>query len=133
MYDLMCDPYASPLRGRAVELEGEIIGKAMAGSKVGEDLTMKDRSGGLVMLNYESLFWIFGNLFFGLGKAGRMVGQQATARGWFRRSVFQFVDLADMSLDDGQTVSSYTRFWGIAGGVVVFGIGCVMALLGLLV
>ena len=133
MYDLMCDPYASPLRGRAVELEGEIIGKAMAGSKVGEDLTMKDRSGGLVMLNYESLFWVFGNLFFGFSKAKNMIGQQATARGWFRRSVYQFVDLSDMTLDGGETISSYTRFWGIAGGVPVFLIGCVLALLGLAV
>ena len=133
MYDLMCDPYASPLRGRAVELEGEIIGKAMAGSKVGEDLTMKDRSGGLVMLNYESLFWIFGNLFFGFSKAKAIIGQQATARGWFRRSVFQFVDLADMTTEDGQNISSYTRFWGIAGGVVVMGVGCVLALVGLVV
>jgi Zn-dependent protease with chaperone function len=133
MYDLMCDPYASPLRGQAVELEGEIIGKAMAGSKVGEDLTMKDRSGGLVMLNYESLFWIFGNLFFGFGKAGRIIGQQATARGWFRRSVFQFVDLADLTTADGENISSYTRFWGIAGGAVVMAVGSVLALAGLLI
>ena len=132
MYDLMCDPYASPLRGRPVELEGEIIGKAMAGSKVGEDLTMKDRSGGLVMLNYESLFWIIGNLFFGIAKAQSMVGQQATARGWFRRSVFQFVDLADMELESGQKVNSYTRFWGIAGGGVVMLVGLVFGLLALI-
>ena len=125
MYELMCDPYASPLRGRPVELEGEIIGKAMAGSKVGEDMTMLDRSGGLIMLNYESMLSFIGNIFFGLGKAKRAVGQKATARGWFRRSVFQFVDLSQMQLEDGTTVSSWTRFWGISGGVVVFVIGII--------
>jgi len=133
MYELMCDPYASPLRGRPVQLEGEIIGKAMAGSKIGEDLTMKDRSGGLVMLNYESLFWIFGNLFFGMGKAKAAIGQQAVARGWFRRSVYQFVDLSDLVLEDGKTIGSYTRFWGIAGGFVVLLGGMVLGAVALVV
>ncbi len=133
MYELMCDPYASPMRGQAVELEGEIIGKAAAGSKIGEDLTMKDRSGGLVMLNYESMLSWLGNLFFGMGKAKRAIGQQATARGWFRRSVYQLVDLAELQLADGTHIPSWTRFWGIAGGVVVLGIGLITTAMGFLV
>ncbi len=122
MYELMCDPYASPLRGRPVELEGEIIGKAAAGSTVGEDLTMKDRSGGLVMLNYEHWFPLLGNFFFGFGKAGRLFGQSGTATGWFRRSVFQFVDLHELKVG-GDTIGSYTRFWGVSLGFVMIGVG----------
>jgi Zn-dependent protease with chaperone function len=124
MYELMSDPYASPLRGRPVQLDGSIIGKAQAGAYFGEDVTMKDRSGGLVNLNYESLIPFLGNLLFAFRGAKQAQGSRATARGWFRRSVHQFVDLADMDVD-GKTVRSWTRFWGIFGGVVVTGIGLV--------
>lgn len=132
MYELMCDPYASPLRGRPVELEGEIVGKAAAGSMVGEDLTMKDRSGGLVMLNYEHWLPLFGNLYFGFSKAGTMFGQTGTATGWFRRSVFQFVDLHELRVGENQ-IGSYTRFWGMSAGFVVGAVGVVVLVLGMLV
>lgn len=46
------------------------------------------------------------------------------ARGWFRRSIHQFVDLSDMEVD-GQQIGSWTRFWGICGGLVVGAIGLV--------
>ncbi len=133
MYELMCDPYASPLRGRPVQLEGEVIGKAQAGAYFGEDVTLKDRSGGLVNLNYESLIPFFGNLFFAFGKAKSAVGGQTVARGWFRRSVHQFVDLSDMEVD-GVAISSWTRFWGICGGfvVVMFGFMAIVPWVGLL-
>ncbi len=124
MYELMSDPYASPLKGRPVQLDGTIIGKAQAGAYFGEDVTMKDRSGGLVNLNYESLIPLLGNLFFAFRGAKQAQGSRATARGWFRRSVHQFVDLADMEVD-GKNVRSWTRFWGIFGGLLVTGIGLV--------
>ena len=132
MYELMCDPYASPLRGRPVRLEGTVVGKAVAGSMVGEDLTMKDRSGGLVMLNFEHWLPLFGNLWFGFGRASRTFGQSVTATGWFRRSVFQFVDLAELRLGDGDTVASYTRFWGLFLGVPVGALGLLLLVVGLL-
>jgi hypothetical protein len=120
LYELMCDPYASPLRGRPVQLEGTIIGKAQAGAWLGEDVAMKDRSGGLVNLDYESLIPFFGNIFFAFGGAARSIGRGVVARGWFRRSIFQFVDLAEMEVE-GERVRSWTRFWGILWGVLL---GC---------
>ena len=35
--ELMSDPYASPVRGRLVYLEGKVIGRVQAGSPIGED------------------------------------------------------------------------------------------------
>jgi len=52
--DLMSDPYASPLKGRPVMLEGTVIGRAAAGGKLTEDVMIEDRQGGLMMINYES-------------------------------------------------------------------------------
>lgn len=116
VFKLMQDPYANPLRGRYVEIEGKVIGKADAGSYFGEDVTMQDKSGCLIYLNYESIIPILGNLFFGLGRARKMIGQDSRAIGWFRRSTFQVVDLDKVEVS-GQTIRSYTRFWGIILGV----------------
>ncbi len=69
VFKLMQDPYANPLRGRYVEIEGKVIGKADAGSYLGEDVTMQDKSGCLIYLNYESIIPLLGNLFFGFRQA----------------------------------------------------------------
>jgi hypothetical protein len=116
VFKLMQDPYANPLRGRYVQVEGKVIGKADAGSYFGEDVTMQDKSGCLIYLNYEALVPVLGNLFFGLGKAQKMIGADSRAVGWFRRSTFQVIDLDKVDVL-GQTIKSYTRFWGIIMGV----------------
>ncbi len=116
VFELMQDPYANPLTGRYVELEGNIIGKADAGSYLGEDIKMQDRSGCLIYLNYESIIPLVGNIIFGLGNAARMIGKNCRAVGWFRRSTFQVVDL-DIVEIDGDTIRSYTKFWGVVTGL----------------
>ncbi|MBI2892560.1 MAG: M48 family metalloprotease [Deltaproteobacteria bacterium] len=127
--DLMSDPYASPLRGRPVVLEGRVIGKADAGGRFGEDMEMEDRGGGLIMLNYESPVPILGNIFFGAGKANRLIGQDVRVLGWFRRSVFHVVDLKRLEAE-GMRVSSYTRFWGIFAAVLLVIAGAALAAVG---
>jgi Zn-dependent protease with chaperone function len=122
--ELMKDPYANPLRGRYVELEGSIIGKADAGSYLGEDLKMRDRSDCLITLNYESIVPVLGDFYFGLVKATKIIGQHVVASGWFRRSTYQVVDLDSLRVND-QKIRSYTRFWGIILGlfIVLIGVG----------
>jgi Zn-dependent protease with chaperone function len=68
-FELLEDIYANPLKGRYVKLTGTVIGKGAAGSSLGEDVQMQDRSGVLVYLNYESWIPLFGNLIFGMTKA----------------------------------------------------------------
>ncbi|UBF29219.1 M48 family metalloprotease [Kovacikia minuta CCNUW1] len=57
---LMSDPYASPLRGRAVKLDGQVIGRGDAGYKFGSDLKMQDPTG-VIYLRYASRFGPLGN------------------------------------------------------------------------
>ena len=121
--DLMMDPYASPLRGKPVLLQGSLIGRADAGSSFGEDMMMEDQGGGLMMLNYEHWLPLFGNAWFGYKTVQALVGQPVQARGWFRRGVSQQVDLDEMITAHGETVSSYTAFWGRFGGVAAFTLG----------
>lgn len=51
------------------------------GGYMGEDVKMQDKSDCLIYLNYESIVPVLGNIFFGLGKAKKMIGQNAKATG----------------------------------------------------
>ncbi len=123
--ELMMDPYASPLRGRPVAVQGTLIGRADAGSYISEDMMMEDPQGGLMTLNYEHWLPLFGNAWFGWKTVSRLVGQPFQATGWFRRGVGQQIDLDELRTQ-GEGVSSYTAFWGRAGGVVVSLLGLVI-------
>lgn len=125
--ELMMDPYASPLKGRPVMTQGAIVGRADAGSRFSEDMMMEDVGGGLISLNYESPIPLFGNTWFGWKKLQPLIGQQVQATGWFRRGIGQQIDLSEMRTAGGETVSSYTGFWGRAGGVAIFVLGLLIS------
>jgi hypothetical protein len=124
--ELMSDPYASPLRGRPVVLDGVVTGRASAGNKLGEDFMITDRSSGLMMINYESPLGGLGNWWFAIRRVGGLMNQNVRVLGWFRRGMSQQVDLKRLRAQDGSSVSSWTGFWGKCGGVVVLVIGLVL-------
>jgi len=128
--ELMSDPYASPLKGRPVVLDGTVTGRADAGNRIGEDFTILDTSGGLMMINYESPFGKLGNFWFALRRVGTLMNQRVQVLGWFRRSISQQVDLKDLQTSDGKHVASFTGFWGKASGVIVLLIGLGLAVAG---
>jgi Zn-dependent protease with chaperone function len=127
--DLMSDPYASPLRGRPVRLGGLIVGRADAGNRIGEDFVLEDQGGGLMPINYESMFGFLGNWYFSAKKLNNLLRQPVEVVGWFRRGITHQVDLDRMQSGTGPT-ASYTAFWGRLGGVVVMllGLGGAVAL-----
>jgi Zn-dependent protease with chaperone function len=119
---LMSDPYASPLRGKPVKLQGELIGRGDAGSKVGSDLKLKDRVG-MIYLHYSSRFGPIGNALFGYTQVKNLLGEQVNATGWFRRGVMPWIDLALLQTSSGRRVDSYHRFWTVilGSGAVILG------------
>ena len=125
--DLMSDPYASPLKGKPVIVDGVIIGRAAAGSFFGEDMVIHDSSGGLITLNYESPVPIFGNLFFGYRRTRDMINQKIKATGWFRRKVSQLIDLKTIETSD-RSFRSYTRFWSLVLGIIITVVGIAVAM-----
>jgi hypothetical protein len=130
--DLMSDPYASPLRGRPVVLEGTVIGRAAAGGKLTEDVMIEDRQGGLMVINYESPLGFLGNWWFATRRVGRLMQQQVRVLGWFRRGVSQLVDLKSLHTQTGELVNSWTAFWGKCGGILVLLVGIVVGTIGAL-
>ncbi|HEX4336444.1 MAG TPA: M48 family metalloprotease [Polyangiaceae bacterium] len=125
--ELMCDPYASPLRGRPVTLQGAIIGRADAGNRIGEDFVLEDQGGGLMPINYESPLGFLGNWWFASRKLTKLVNDRVQVIGWFRRGLTQQVDLERMHTNVAGEVSSYTAFWGKVGGIFVLVAGLGLA------
>lgn len=118
---LMSDPYASPLRGQPVKLTGELIGRGQAGYAFGSDLKFQDSSG-MIFLRYASALGPVGNLWFGLTKAKRLINQQGSAVGWFRRGIAPYVDLFQFAPEQEPVVRGYHRLWSFLaaiGGIVL--------------
>ncbi len=107
---LMSDPYASPLRGRAVKLAGEVIGRGDAGYKFGSDLKMQDPTG-MIYLRYTSRFGPLGNFLFGMGQANSFMNREVEVVGWFRRGIMPWIDMVKMDCPSKWTVTSHPRFW----------------------
>lgn len=120
---LMCDPYASPLRGRFVQLQGQVIGRGNAGYKLGSELKFQDRTG-YILLRFKSRFGALGNLLFG-AKANRLIGAQGVAIGWFRRGITPWMDLFKLKLENDMVVNSYPRFWNLVIGFGMIILGCI--------
>lgn len=121
VFELMCNPYASPVRGEPCELEGKIVGRADAGNKLSASMTMQDESRSIINLNYVSIFGMIGNLFFSW-KVDSLISNEARANGWFRRSVAPIIDLKDMYIS-ANNIRSYPHIWGYIGGLLLIIIG----------
>ena len=123
---LMSDPYASPLRGQPVKLEGQLIGRGDAGYKFGSDLKLQDRSG-MIFLRYSSRFGPIGNFLFGARQVKKLLGSNGGALGWFRRGVAPWMDLVRFT-SSGKVIESYHRFWSflLSGILIVLGLFLIM-------
>ena len=119
---LMSDPYASPLRGKPVKLQGELIGRGDAGYEFGSDLKIQDRTG-MIYLHYASRFGPIGNLLFGMNRVKNLLGAQVGVTGWFRRGVAPWVDMTQLVAESGTTVNSFHRLWSfiLAGAAILLG------------
>ena len=116
---LMSDPYASPLRGKPVKLEGELIGRGDAGYQFGSDLQFQDHTG-MIYLHYASRFGPIGNFLFGMNRVKNLLGAKVGVTGWFRRGVAPWVDLTQLTTASGTTVKSFHRLWSfVLGGATI--------------
>lgn len=125
----MRNPYASPLRGKAVQLQGTAVGRGVPGFVFGEDMMYQDKSG-LIFMDYHSAFSFIGNLFFALKKVKKMLGQPSVATGWFYRSMASFLVLRRLDVSgQPKPVRSWRREWSFAWAILVVVIGVFVGIL----
>ncbi len=115
--ECMADVYASPVRGRPVQLDGKAIGRGQAGYIFGEDMMFRDKSG-IIYLNYESGLPLIGNLIFAWKRLEGILNRQATASGWFLRGATHHLELHRYNAE-GTTIKSYVRLWFMVGTMLI--------------
>lgn len=121
--ELMSDLYASPVRGRPVELQGELIGRGVPGLIFSEDLVMQDKTG-LMYLDFQHIIPLFGDLFFGFFKVPELIGKKARISGWFRRGMSSVVGLREM--ETTKLYRSHVKTWGIVFGILFLLVGIIL-------
>lgn len=121
--ELMSDVYASPVRGRNVVLDGELIGRGQAGYVFSEDMMFKDETG-LMYLKYHRWF-PFGNLLFAMTKVEELIGNRVRVDGWFLRGTFPWIGLQRL-FHDGDTYKSDVRFTSILSGAAMIALAAVI-------
>ncbi|MDJ0683034.1 MAG: peptidase M48, partial [Xenococcaceae cyanobacterium MO_167.B52] len=126
--ELMSDPYASPLRGKPVKLQGNLIGRGQAGYKFGSDFKIQDLTG-MLYLRYSSRFGPIGNFLFGMSRVQNLIGSQVNSQGWFRRGIMPWMDLVNLETTDGTVVNSYHRFWSFLFGFGAIFVGLFLGLM----
>ena len=118
--ELLGDVYASPVKGRYVELKGKIIGRGIPGLIIGEDMMLQDPTG-LIFLNYEGLIPGLGNLIFAVRRVNKLIGKDVKVRGWFLRGATPRIELDEIVvMKEGRRIKSYVRFWAIGIGIIFF-------------
>lgn len=124
IFHLMCDPYASPLRGSPIYLRGKLIAQGDAGAKFGSDLKIQDQTG-LISAPYTSRFGPLGNFFLDGRKVENLIGVDVSLVGWFRRGIAPWLDWQEITSQYGQ-INSYPRFWSLIVGISAIMIGFVL-------
>ncbi len=106
---LMSDPAASPVRGRAVRLDGKAIGRVAAGFVAGEDVIFQDRTG-LMAVDFRSMLGVIGNLFAGWKRVPQHLDKDGEVTGWFRRSMGGYLILRELKTSAG-ALRARPFFW----------------------
>lgn len=75
---------ASPVRGKAVAVEGTVIGRGTPGYFLSEDLVIQDETG-IVRIDYQPLFGFLA-WFFALFRVPKLIGQEMRVIGWYHRT-----------------------------------------------
>ncbi|MGE0023686.1 MAG: zinc metalloprotease HtpX [Hyphomicrobium sp.] len=113
---LMGDYAASPVIGRPVRLDGEVIGRADAGSVFGEDTIFADPTG-RITVDFRSQLGPLGDLWTGWQRIKPHIGAKGHVTGWFRRGMGGVVIMKELDTSAGR-IRAYPYFAGI--GTAVF-------------
>lgn len=117
---LMGDVAASPVVGRPVRLEGEVIGRANAGSVIGEDTIFADATGRMAV-DFRSLLGPLGDAWTGWRRIAPHIGAKGAATGWFRRSMGGYVILDRLDTSAGR-LKAYPYLAGIVVPLLIFAV-----------
>ncbi len=114
--DLTKDGYyeASPVRGKAICVEGKLIGRGIAGYIFSEDLMIKDETG-VAIVDYQALISIW-NWYFAWKRIPEILGQDAIIWGWYYRTPYPVVKVWRMWVPSR---NRYFKNWWAGANTVI--------------
>jgi Zn-dependent protease with chaperone function/Zn-finger nucleic acid-binding protein len=115
----------SAVRSIPVRLKGSIIGRGIPGLIYSEDLVLRDDTG-FIFLDYRQPFRLM-ELWFGLARAGDLIGRDVTATGWYRRAPTPFLELRTLEIG-GDVRQCWVRAAKLFAATVAVVAGMVLAL-----
>lgn len=123
---LMGDVAASPMVGRPVRLQGQVIGRANAGSVIGEDTIFADTTGRMT-IDFRSLWGPIGDMWTGWRRIKPHIGANGEVTGWFRRGMGGYIIMSELKTSAGR-LKAYPYLVGVIVPLVVY---TVLALIGI--
>ena len=123
---LMGDVAASPMVGRPVRLQGQVIGRANAGSVIGEDTIFADTTG-RTTIDFRSLWGPIGDMWTGWRRIKPHIGANGEVTGWFRRGMGGYIIMSELKTTAGR-LKAYPYLVGVIVPLVVY---TVLALIGI--
>ncbi len=117
----MRNPYASPIKGRLVSINGKVIGRGVPGYIFSEDMMYQDATG-LIFLDYNSSFGFIGDFIFSLKKIKTLFEKPSQAAGWFFRGMGSSISLKSIKTEDGTVVRSHPILWTFVLALFLVGI-----------
>ena len=117
----------SAVRSIPCTIEGRIIGRGVPGLFYSEDLVLQDDTGFIVVDYRQPLRFL--DFLFGWIKAESLIGQRGKAVGWYRRSPIPYFEMRKLTLESGETVTSYS--YPVGQFLVYAGMALGLALLAL--
>jgi Zn-dependent protease with chaperone function len=115
--DLMGDVAASPVIGRPIRLEGEVIGRVNAGFVLDEDTVFADPTG-RINVDFRSLFGPLGDIWTGWRRIKPHINQKGSVTGWFRRGMGGVVIMKELNTTAGR-LRAYPYFAGLGTAVFI--------------
>ena len=121
--DLVTNVKASPMRSVPAIIEGEIIGKGIAGYILSDDMYFKDDTG-LLYVDYRFGIRIV-DMIFSLRTVRRIVGQKVRIKGWFRRGPIPYIQVDTIETEQGRRHRNYAKHFRYFWAALAFILGAV--------
>ncbi|MFN4219980.1 MAG: M48 family metalloprotease [bacterium] len=117
IFDLLSKTKVSRIRAIPAIVEGEIVGRGVAGYILSEDVLLKDDTG-FVYVDYKTgISW--GDLAYGFFVTKNLIGKKAKIKGYFRRSLFPYFEAIEIIMEDGKKYRSYFKYFWLAGAILM--------------
>ncbi|MGQ9706689.1 MAG: M48 family metalloprotease [bacterium] len=120
---LLGEVKVSAIRPIPATVKVRIIGRGIPGLFWSEDMVLQDDTG-FIVIDYRQPLNIL-NFLFGIFIAEKMIGKEAIAEGWYRRSPLPHLEMFRITTDD-KVRKGYIRivriFFAIAGVIIGLGI-----------